>query len=182
MSETNKSGYELNRITKHERFRVYPGAHTVESYVGWIERGAFDYDAPYQRDYVWKSKQQQEFLRTLVSGFPIGTIAIAKHKNWLGKDGPWLEVVDGKQRLMTLEKLINGEIPIILNGMKIWWHNMTRPEQLAFGRPFLPLITLEGSNRQEILDYFIAVNFTGVPQSSKHKQKVLAMRGDQDGN
>ena len=177
-SPKNSRGYESNRISRHERFKVYPGAHTVESYVGWIERGAFDYNAPYQRDYVWKKKQQQEFLNTLVSGFPIGSIAIAKHPNWLGKDGPWLEVVDGKQRLMTIEKLINGEIPIILDGTEIWWHNLTRSEELAFGRPFLPLITLDGANRDEILDYFIAVNFTGVAQSHQHKRKVLEMRGE----
>lgn len=178
MSELNDRGYALNRITEHERFRVSPGSHTIESYVGWIERGAFDYNAPYQRPYVWKKKQQQEFLSTCVSGFPIGTIAIAKHKNWLGKDGPWLEVVDGKQRLMTLEKFITGEIPIRLKGIDIWWRSLTRAEQLAFGRPYLPLITMENATRQEILDYFIAVNFTGVPQSNAHKQNVLKMRGE----
>ncbi|QGZ16211.1 hypothetical protein Hena1_00350 [Erwinia phage Hena1] len=167
----------MNRITEHERFRVNPGSHTIESYVGWIERGAFDYNAPYQRDYVWKKKQQQEFLNTCISGFPLGTIAIAKHSNWLSRDTPWLEVVDGKQRLMTLQKFILGEIPIILKGMPLWWGKLTRSEQLAFGRPYLPLLTLEDATKEEILDYFIAVNFTGVPQSNKHKAFVLEMKG-----
>lgn len=176
MTEVTATGYALNRITEHEKFRVHPGAHTVESYVGWIERGAFDYFAPYQREYVWKKKQQQEFLQTLISGFPIGTIAVAKHSNWKSRNGPWMEVVDGKQRLMTLEKFINGDIPLRLKGVDIWWGKLTRAEQLAFGRPFLPLITMENATQQEILDYFIAVNFTGVPQSNKHKQNVLKMR------
>ena len=178
MSELNDRGYALNRITEHEKFRVSPGGHTIESYIGWIERGAFDYNAPYQRPYVWKKKQQQEFLSTCVSGFPIGTIAIAKHTDWLARDTPWLEVVDGKQRLMTLEKFITGEIPIILKGIPIWWRTLNRSEQLAFGRPYLPLLTMENASKKEILDYFIAVNFTGVPQSNAHKQNVLKMRGE----
>lgn len=124
MSESNSRGYALNRITEHEKFRVSSSPHTVESFVGWIERGAFDYNAPYQREYVWKSKQQQEFLQTIVSGFPLGTVAIAKHPNWKGRVGPWLEVVDGKQRIMTIEKFVTGEIPIRLKGIDIWWRNL----------------------------------------------------------
>lgn len=178
MKETTKTGYLMNRITEQERFRVVPSSVTVESYVGWIERGAFDYNAEYQRDYVWKNKQQQEFLHTLISGFPLGTIAVAKHKDWLGRNGPWLEVVDGKQRLMTLEKFIMGEIALRLKGMDVWWSKLTRPEQLAFGRPFLPLLTLDGADKAAILEYFIAVNFSGVPQSTKHKQLVMQMRED----
>lgn len=181
MSELNDRGYAVNRITEHEKFQVTPGSHTIESYVGWIERNAFDYDAPYQRPYVWKKKQQQEFLRTCISGFPIGTIAIAKHENWLSRDTPWLEVVDGKQRLMTLEKFITGQIPITLNGIDLWWGRLTRSEQLAFGRPYLPLITMVNATKEQILDYFIAVNFTGVPQSNKHKALVLSMKENNNG-
>lgn len=177
MTGVNSRGYELNRISEHEKFHVSPGGgHTVESFVGWIERGAFFYDADYQRDYVWKKKQQQEFLFTLISGFPLGSVAIAKRPDWLSVNGPWMEVVDGKQRIMTIEKFVTGEIPIILKGRELWWHEMTRPEHLAFGRPFLPMVTLENATKQSVLDYFIAVNFTGVPQSTKHKNKVLAMR------
>lgn len=170
----------INRLDGLEKFRTNPSSVAVESHINWLERGAYFFDAQYQREYVWKKKEQQEFLNTLVSGFPLGNIAVAKHEDWERREGPWLEVVDGKQRLMTIDKFIKSEIPFILpSGILLWWDEMTRPEQLRFGRPFLPVIKLEKATDKEILDFFIAVNFAGVPQSKSHKQKVLKMKGEQ---
>lgn len=167
---------EINRLAGLNKFNVQPGPHTVESYIAWIKQNALFFDAPYQRPYVWKKKQQQEFLETLLAGFPVGSIAIAKHTNWLAVDGPWLEVVDGKQRLMTLQKFIRSEIPFLLNGKELYWDELNRSERGSFNRPYMPLLTLVESSPKEILEYFIAVNFKGVPQSNKHKAAVMAMR------
>ncbi len=168
-----------NRIRELQVFRVNPGQHSVESHICWLERGAYFFDAVYQRPYVWKKKEQQQFLKTLVSGFPLGNVAVAKHDDWDRRDGPWLEVVDGKQRLTTINLFITDEIPFILpDGKSLYWSDMTRGEQLAFGNPFLPVLTLEQATDKQILDYFIAVNFSGVPQSNAHKQAVLKMRGE----
>lgn len=167
----------LNRIRQLQTFNVVPSQHCVESHICWLEQGAYYFEASYQRPYVWKSKQQQQFLKTLVSGFPLGSVAVAKHDDWSRKNGPWLEVVDGKQRLTTLDLFIKDEIPFILpSNEKLFWSEMARGEQLAFGRPFLPTITLEKATEDVILEYFIAVNFSGVPQSNAHKQKILKMR------
>lgn len=167
-----------NRIRDLEKFKMTSSAHCVESHIDWLERGAYWFDAPYQRAYVWKKKQQQEFLTTLVSGFPLGSIAIAKHDDWARKDGPWLEVVDGKQRLMTIQKFIFGEIPLQLPAGDVYWHDLERGEKRSFGRAPLPLITLFEATDKMTIDYFIAVNFTGLPQSNNHKLNVLKMRGE----
>ncbi|HHG9960346.1 TPA: DUF262 domain-containing protein [Yersinia enterocolitica] len=141
------------------------------------------FDADYQRAYVWGEEEQQAFLHTVVSGFPVGHVAIAKTPDWCEKEEAFLEVVDGKQRLTTLKLFITNEIPIIIDGQRILWRELSRPEQLAFGHTSMPALILDDASRDDLLSYFIAVNFTGVPQSDEHKRYVLKLRkGNEQAN
>ncbi|EGV4406626.1 DUF262 domain-containing protein, partial [Salmonella enterica] len=132
-------------------------------------------DANYQREYVWGHEEQQSFLNVVISGFPIGSVALAKAPDWYSRELPYIEVVDGKQRLTTLKKFITNEIPIILADGSLYWRDMTRAEQLAFGRRSLPAIVLDEVTYKDRLAYFMAVNFTGVPQSEEHKRHVMQL-------
>lgn len=165
-----------NRIREAEVFRTRTGEYPIDMYINWLRRGALNFGAEYQRDYVWGHDEQQAFLSVLISGFPIGSVALAKSPNWADCDGAYIEVVDGKQRLTTLQLFITDEIPIILNGENIYWSGLSRPEQLAFGRPTLASVVLDGATKRERIAYFVAVNFTGVPQSEEHRQKVMQLQ------
>lgn len=165
-----------NRIREAEVFRARTGEYPMDMYIDWLRRGALNFGAEYQREYVWGPAEQQAFLRILVSGFPVGSVALAKASDWAECDGPYIEVVDGKQRLTTLSLFIKGEIPIVLNGENIYWSEFTREEQLAFGRPTLSAVILDDATESDRIVYFVAVNFTGVPQSEEHRQKVLKLQ------
>ena len=86
--------------------------------------------------------------------------------------------MDGKQRLTTLRLFINTKISLALAGGPVFWQDLTRGEQLAFGAPTLTAVVLDDATPQDRLDYFIAVNFTGMPQSEEHKHRVLALKGN----
>ncbi|WP_313471266.1 DUF262 domain-containing protein [Atlantibacter hermannii] len=161
-----------NRIREAQTFDARTGEYPVDMYLRWIVGGELDFEADYQRGYVWGAAEQQAFLRVVISGFPIGTVALAKAPDWCTREPPYIEVVDGKQRLTTLKKLIANEIPVILPGGPIYWRDMTRAEQLAFGRRPLPAIVLDDVPYKVRLEYFMAVNFTGVPQSEEHRAHV----------
>lgn len=165
-----------NRIRQAEVFRARTGEYPIDMYIQWIKSGALNFGAEYQRDYVWGHQEQQTFLRVLISGFPIGSVALAKAPDWDACDGPYIEVVDGKQRLTTLKLFINNEIPIVIGGEEIYWSEFTRSEQLAFGRPTLSAVILDDATEKDRIAYFVAVNFTGVPQSEEHRQKVLKLQ------
>ncbi|CAM6506191.1 TPA: DUF262 domain-containing protein [Klebsiella quasipneumoniae subsp. similipneumoniae] len=165
-----------NRIRQAEVFRARTGEYPIDMYIQWIKSGALDFGAEYQRDYVWGHQEQQTFLRVLISGFPIGSVALAKAPNWDICDGPYIEVVDGKQRLTTLKLFINNEIPIVIGEEEIYWSELTRSEQLAFGRPTLSAAILDDATEKDRIAYFVAVNFTGVPQSEEHRLKVLKLQ------
>lgn len=165
-----------NRIRQAEVFRARTGEYPIDMYIQWIKSGALNFGAEYQRDYVWGHQEQQTFLRVLISGFPIGSVALAKAPDWDICDGPYIEVVDGKQRLTTLKLFINNEIPIVIGGEEIYWPEFTRSEQLAFGRPTLSAVILDDATEKDRIAYFVAVNFTGVPQSEEHRLKVLKLQ------
>lgn len=165
-----------NRIRQAEVFRARTGEYPIDMYIQWIKSGALNFGAEYQRDYVWDHQEQQTFLRVLISGFPIGSVALAKAPDWDICDGPYIEVVDGKQRLTTLKLFINNEIPIVIGGEEIYWSEFTRSEQLAFGRPTLSAVILDDATEKDRIAYFVAVNFTGVPQSEEHRQKVMKLQ------
>ncbi|HID2649093.1 TPA: DUF262 domain-containing protein [Klebsiella pneumoniae] len=165
-----------NRIREAEIFRARTGEYPIDMYIQWIKSGALNFGAEYQRDYVWGHREQQTFLLVLISGFPIGSVALAKAPDWDICDGPYIEVVDGKQRLTTLKLFINNEIPIVIGGEEIYWSEFSRSEQLAFGRPTLSAVILDDATEKDRIAYFVAVNFTGVPQSEEHRQKVLKLQ------
>ena len=164
-----------NRIRSLRLFSVGTGEYCIGSYVYWLRTGALFFDADYQREYVWGEEEQQAFMNTIVSGFPLGHVALAKSPDWCEKEGPFLEVVDGKQRLTTLKLFITNEIPFYIDGIPVYWRELSRPEQKKNKKASLPAVTLDDATRSDLLNYFIAVNFTGVAQSEKHKQHVLTL-------
>lgn len=167
----------INRVRDAEIFRARTGEYPVGMYIKWLQDGALDFDADYQRDYVWGYDEQQAFLQGVVSGFPLGYVALARAPDWSSRDGAYIEVVDGKQRLTTLWLFISNKISMELAGGPVIWQDLTRREQLAFAAPTLTAVVLDDATPQDRLAYFIAVNFTGIPQSEEHKRRVLALKG-----
>ena len=69
------------------------------------------YNMNLQRPYVWEHYQQQEFILSLLLEKPIESVIIIEHefarsKEILDKHNSVRYVVDGKQRLMTIQKFL----------------------------------------------------------------------------
>lgn len=60
---------------------------------------------PYQRAYVWTTKQKCEFIESLLLGLPIPYLFTADHE---GRS----EIVDGSQRIRTIAKYFNNEFSL----------------------------------------------------------------------
>ncbi|MDH5718801.1 MAG: DUF262 domain-containing protein [Spirochaetia bacterium] len=74
----------------------------------------------FQRKYVWSRKQASRLIESFLLGLPVPGIFLSKEK-----DGTLL-VVDGQQRLKTIQAYINGKLPIteedfFLNNVKAEW-------------------------------------------------------------
>ena len=65
-----------NRIRELKTFQSRDHAIMVGSYIHWFKNNDLDLNPSYQRPYVWKQKEQDAFMKTLITGFPCGIIAI----------------------------------------------------------------------------------------------------------
>jgi hypothetical protein len=72
--------------------------------------GQLDLDPPYQRRSVWTPKDRRFFLDTVFRGYPCPPIFL--HKVAGTDEKTTYAVVDGKQRLQTLFKFVDGEIAL----------------------------------------------------------------------
>jgi len=163
----------INRIKENRKYRTDVSDYSVETWVSFIERNRLNLSPSYQRDYVWGFSEQQHFLRNLISGLPVSAISTVKEQ-----DAFIYEVVDGKQRLTTLKMFVENEIPIHLNGVSIYYKDLTMAERNAFESAPLPMIRLYDANEAEKIKYFLSLNFAGVPQSEEHRKKLLGMLGE----
>lgn len=76
--------------------------------------GVLVIDPEFQRNFVWKPEQQSQFIESILLNFPLPPIYLNQTGN--GK----LVVVDGRQRLTTLQRFLTGKLK--LSGLKALGH------------------------------------------------------------
>jgi hypothetical protein len=113
------------------------------------------YIPEYQRKFVWDPKRQRRFVESVLLGLPIPFLFIAE------MDDGRLEIVDGAQRVQTLEAFVNGDL--VLDGLeklpalnRFRFKDLPEPQQRKFSNRALRMIVLDESTaldvRQDIFD------------------------------
>jgi hypothetical protein len=111
---TKVESEESSEIEEPSRFEVssYGWDSDVEGLVKRMNRG--DIKLPgFQRGFVWSSTEQSRFIESLILGLPVPNIFLAKDSN-----SSTLNIIDGQQRLKTLQRYLSGKFPIS-NSQKI---------------------------------------------------------------
>lgn len=160
----------INRVKAARRYETEVLAFTLESWFSFFERKRLDLNAEYQREYVWGEVQQQELLRSIMMGLPLSAVSVVKED-----DVFVYEVVDGKQRLTTLDLFFNDQIGVEIDGEMVLFSELNQAEQSAFLNTSLPMIRLKKASKIERIRYFMNINFAGVPQSEEHHNKVIEL-------
>lgn len=117
--------------------------YTVEFLVNKVT--AEEYYVPnYQRRFIWKHDAQSRFIESVLMGLPIPFVFL-----WQDDDGR-LEIVDGSQRLRTLESFCKGELKLRnlellpeLNGLS--YEHLSRSRQRKFGARVIRGIVLDSA-------------------------------------
>jgi len=92
--------------------KEYPVEILVNKYMQNIETNENEIFIPsYQRSFQWEPDRQSKFIESILLGLPIPYIFTAENN-----DGR-LEIVDGSQRIRTLENFLSNEL--ILNNLEI---------------------------------------------------------------
>ncbi|CAH7202065.1 DUF262 domain-containing protein [Vibrio alginolyticus] len=143
------------------------------------KEGELDLNADYQRDYVWGYTEQQALLQSVFKRVPLQATSMIVRETFSTANKPYCEQVDGKQRVTTLIKFQDNEIPYVdpETSKEIYFKDLSRFDQSEFKKTRLPYLSLETSDgseptRLQILEYFHRTNFAGVPQSEEHREYI----------
>ena len=91
---------ELKEITVEELVKCYQDNK---------ENGVIGYDGrlnirpPYQREFIYKDKQRDAVINTIIKGFPLNVMY------WADCAGGTYELIDGQQRTISICQYIKGE-------------------------------------------------------------------------
>ena len=106
--QTEVEDTATSEMDEPSRFEVssYGWDSDVEGLVKRMNRG--DIKLPgFQRGFVWSKTEQSRFIESLILGLPVPNIFLAKDG-----DSKTLNIIDGQQRLKTLQRYLAGDFPI----------------------------------------------------------------------
>src|SRR3972149_904864 len=103
--EENEEELKTDYLNKLTDVVTWSTDWTVESLINQLERGNIDLNPRFQRRDAWNIVKKSRLIESLIYGLPIPQIVLAEDKK---KKGRFI-VVDGKQRLITLQKFCKSE-------------------------------------------------------------------------
>lgn len=131
----------------------------VAGYADNEEDGAVGYGGrlnirpAYQREFVYKEKQRNAVIETVMRGFPLNVMYWAEDE----EDESKFELLDGQQRTVSICQYVMGEFSINARA----FHNLTHTEQEQILDYPLMIYVCRGNDREK-LDWFKIINIAGV--------------------
>lgn len=112
--------------------------------------GKLDVRPPYQREFVYKDKQRDAVIDTLIHGFPLNVMY------WAVRDDGTFEIIDGQQRTISICQYVNGDFAYMFR----YFHNLQPDEQQQILDYELNVYICSG-NDSEKLKWFKTINIAG---------------------
>lgn len=127
----------------------------------------------YQRDFIWSITTQSLFIESMIIGLPTSSIFLADTEDCR------LEVIDGGQRMMTIESYISGHLKLKgldaiqeLNGTT--YDNLSYSQQRKFVDRTINAVMLAADTPYEArLEIFKRMNVGGVPRSPHEMRMAM---------
>lgn len=140
------------KIKLHE----IPVRDVVKGYIDSAENGVVGYGGrlnirpAFQREFIYKDKQRDEVINTVIKNFPLNVMY------WVKSDDSNYEVLDGQQRTISICQYVNGDFSLNHMGFA----NLTQAEQEQILDYPLMIYICEGTDKEK-LDWFKIINIAG---------------------
>lgn len=155
---------------------------SVKQVVKMISKGTVSFENSVQRGYVWNKSRQSLLIHSLIVGFPVPPCFARKG------DGVY-DMLDGKQRLTTLQRFYNNEfslsgLPMVtvvedgeevladLNGCK--YEDLPNDIKDELDTASLTIYYFDGITEEEVAEMFFRLN-NGQPMNSQILTRVKAL-------
>jgi hypothetical protein len=133
-------------------------ADIANGYIDNNEEGVYGFGGKlnirpkYQREFVYKDKQRDKVIDTIMRGLPLNVMYWAKNED------DTFEVLDGQQRTISICQYVNGDFSI--NDM--YFHNLTNEDKEKILNYEIMVYVCEGSDKER-LEWFERINIAGEP-------------------
>ena len=140
----------------------------VNGYLDSQENGVVGYGGKlnirpaFQREFVYKEKQRNAVIETVIKGFPLNVMY------WVEDENGNYELLDGQQRTISICQYVNGDFS--LNSRA--FHNLTETEKNQILDYSLMIYICKG-NEKEKLDWFKIINIAGVQLKEQELRNAI---------
>ena len=177
---------EIREKQKAVNYRTieYPVEVLVQKYMDGIENDTNELFIPdYQREMTWDEERQSKFIESVFLGLPIPPIFIAdingQENEEDEEDEARLEIIDGTQRIRTLNRFINNELTLCnlkklskLNNFI--FEDLLPSRQRRFKRVTVRIIQLtEDADEETRRDLFERINTGSVELNEMEKRRGI---------
>jgi hypothetical protein len=143
-----------------ETFSATSENMSIKCVVISIAEGSIDLDPDYQRGYVWDNRRASLLIDSIMRGFPIPPIyGHLEHMTGV------CAIVDGKQRLMSIQRFLNNEFALILDEPSEitdrYFEQFTKSQQRILNNASLTFIKLRG-DKPSAMEAFRRLNVSNV--------------------
>jgi hypothetical protein len=112
--------------------------------------GSLDIRPPFQREFIYKGKQREAVITSILRGFPLNVMY------WSARDDGSFEIIDGQQRTISIAQYVQSDFSV--DGL--YFHNQPLEVQNQVLDYELMVYVCEGTH-QDKLDWFRTVNIAG---------------------
>ena len=150
------------------KLKEIPIRKLFEGYVNNDEEGVLGYGGKlnirpkYQREYIYKDKERNAVIDTVMKGFPLNVMY------WADNENRTFEVLDGQQRILSICKYLNSEFSIKYRA----FHNLTDPEKKRIMNYELLVYFCKGDDEDK-LDWFQTINIAGLKLSDQELRNAV---------
>ncbi|MGP1458790.1 MAG: HNH endonuclease family protein [Treponema sp.] len=116
----------------------------------------------YQREFIYKEKQRDEVIRTVIKDFPLNVMY------WVKSGEGNFEVLDGQQRTISLCQYVNSEFSLDHR----MFQNLTKSEQEQILNYKLMIYICEGNDKEK-LDWFKTINIAGEQLTNQELRNAI---------
>lgn len=162
-------------VNQSKRIEYYLTDYSVELLSLKMDKGDFEIPG-YQREDTWEDDRKSRFIESLLMGLPIPFLFF-----WEKPDGK-LEIVDGSQRLRTIQQFIDnslvvGELNELSELQGLRFEDLLESRQLKIkNRSIRGIILNEHADEQARFDIFERIN-TGSKIANKAEVRRGALSG-----
>lgn len=112
--------------------------------------GNLDIRPPYQREFVYRDKQRDSVIDTVMRGFPLNVMY------WSDNEGGKYEVIDGQQRTISVCQYVAGDFSVNNRG----FNNLQKDEKSRIMNYPLHIYLCKGTDSEK-LEWFKTINIAG---------------------